>query len=130
MGFNAADFDDFLDYDFGEKWGGKGHVPDPTTAEVRQFRDDLQAVFDAAKAEATDADADPIADTITAQDLVDSVRDLGFDKRDKTNDAILDVVIKFCNGTPSRDTLTNEKLPGFIRAGFVSWLVDTLSPLF
>lgn len=123
MAFDAGDFDTVFDYDL-KQWGGKGHVPDPTMPEARQFRDDISAAL-----KGIDPEEGDVGGVELVADLSTQIKER-FAERDEKADALLEVVIAFCKGSPSRETLTNPEMPGLIRAAFVNWLVDAVGPLF
>lgn len=124
-GFDVAGIDELLDYKLGS-YGEDGRVPQPSTGEVRKFRDSVldvqcrivgltpeQAI--AAPAEGEQSEFEKRMDAITATE------------RDELADGVLEHVVDVCKGHPSRDELVG--MPAMVRNAFVNWLLGVLSPL-
>lgn len=122
MAFNAKEFTDLYDYDFTAVGGTKGTTPPPSTDEGRKFRDAIR-----------DAQIEAVGLTVTeGTEPADEAIDEGLTKlsqtqRDTLRDDILELVVEFCKGQPSRDEIL--RLPAIHRVGFVNSILDLSRPL-
>jgi hypothetical protein len=117
-GFDAATAVEPMNYDFTAYGGGKGVVPEPSTAEMQSFQREFAKVMrKGQKLEVSDEDAMKMSEK-------------DFDKLQKDAAAIGeeldDLIAGLCKGEPSKEDVA--KLPFRVKTAFSKWLMEQFAP--
>lgn len=117
-GFDAATAVDPMEWDFSHYGGGKGVVPEPSTAEMQDFQRDFAKVMRKGQAlEISDEEAMKLSEKAFDKLQADA---------QKIGEELDELIARLCKGSPSTEDVAT--LPFRVKTAFSKWLMEQFRP--